>query len=225
MFMWGDVVKRFLQNTSRFLAVGALALVSVVGIAEMKPASAVILDFETLQAGGTGFAFPGSSYEEDGFTLTAPGVDGFVSPRTGSSLYAGSTSLVINNVLNGFAALTKTGGGAFDVLSIDLAELRDGQQGPGQVTFTGEKVGGLTQNISFTLDGGENDFETFFFTSFFTDLTSLTWDQGFSFHHQFDNINVSASISAVPLPAALPLYGAGVAFLGFIGWRKRKRQS
>ncbi|MEP5700513.1 MAG: hypothetical protein ABJN43_17945 [Sneathiella sp.] len=29
-------------------------------------------------------------------------------------------------------------------------------------------------------------------------------------------------ISAVPLPAALPLYGAGVALLGLMGWRRRK---
>ncbi|WP_025896824.1 hypothetical protein [Sneathiella glossodoripedis] len=30
------------------------------------------------------------------------------------------------------------------------------------------------------------------------------------------------TVSAVPLPAALPLYAAGVALLGFLGWRKRK---
>ncbi|MBE7636311.1 hypothetical protein GUA87_05605 [Sneathiella sp. P13V-1] len=29
-------------------------------------------------------------------------------------------------------------------------------------------------------------------------------------------------ISAIPLPAALPLYGAGVALLGFIGWRRKR---
>jgi hypothetical protein len=29
-------------------------------------------------------------------------------------------------------------------------------------------------------------------------------------------------LSAVPLPAALPLYGAGLAVMGLIGWRKRK---
>lgn len=29
-------------------------------------------------------------------------------------------------------------------------------------------------------------------------------------------------VSAVPLPAALPLYGAGMALMGFLGWRKRK---
>lgn len=32
-------------------------------------------------------------------------------------------------------------------------------------------------------------------------------------------------VSVVPLPAALPLYGAGVALLGFLGWRKRKAQA
>ncbi len=32
------------------------------------------------------------------------------------------------------------------------------------------------------------------------------------------------SVSVVPLPAALPLYGAGIAVLGFIGWRRKQRQ-
>lgn len=31
------------------------------------------------------------------------------------------------------------------------------------------------------------------------------------------------TVSAVPLPAALPLYGAGLAVLGFLGWRKRRK--
>ncbi|MEP3244041.1 MAG: VPLPA-CTERM sorting domain-containing protein [Sneathiella sp.] len=35
---------------------------------------------------------------------------------------------------------------------------------------------------------------------------------------EFANLQVSA----VPLPAALPLYGAGVAVLGFMGWRRRR---
>ena len=30
------------------------------------------------------------------------------------------------------------------------------------------------------------------------------------------------TVSAVPLPAALPLYGAGIALLSFFGWRKRR---
>jgi len=31
------------------------------------------------------------------------------------------------------------------------------------------------------------------------------------------------AVSAVPLPAALPLYGAGLAVMGFVGWRKRRK--
>ncbi|TNE40258.1 MAG: hypothetical protein EP348_02370 [Alphaproteobacteria bacterium] len=31
-----------------------------------------------------------------------------------------------------------------------------------------------------------------------------------------------AQVSAVPLPIALPLYGSGLAVLGFLGWRRRK---
>ncbi|WP_373085180.1 VPLPA-CTERM sorting domain-containing protein [Sneathiella sp.] len=33
----------------------------------------------------------------------------------------------------------------------------------------------------------------------------------------------SMTVSAVPLPAALPLYGAGLAVMGFVGWRKRRK--
>ena len=31
------------------------------------------------------------------------------------------------------------------------------------------------------------------------------------------------NIVVTPLPAALPLYGSGLAILGLIGWRKRRR--
>ncbi len=31
------------------------------------------------------------------------------------------------------------------------------------------------------------------------------------------------SVSAVPLPTSLPLYGAGLAALGFVGWRKKQK--
>ncbi|MBL4907323.1 MAG: hypothetical protein JKX94_07725 [Sneathiella sp.] len=33
----------------------------------------------------------------------------------------------------------------------------------------------------------------------------------------------SITVSAVPLPAALPLYGAGIAVLGFVGWLREKK--
>ncbi len=37
------------------------------------------------------------------------------------------------------------------------------------------------------------------------------------------SLSIETQISAVPLPAALPLYGAGLAVLGFVGWRKKRK--
>ncbi len=36
-------------------------------------------------------------------------------------------------------------------------------------------------------------------------------------------LDIETQISAVPLPAAFPLYGAGLAVMGFIGWRKHRK--
>ncbi len=56
-----------------------------------------------------------------------------------------------------------------------------------------------------------------------------SWNQGQTAY--FDGVFYDASghdlfydfeVSVVPLPAALPLYGAGVAILGFLGWRRKK---
>lgn len=37
------------------------------------------------------------------------------------------------------------------------------------------------------------------------------------------NLAYDFEVSVVPLPAALPLYGAGLAMLGFIGWRRNRK--
>jgi len=48
---------------------------------------------------------------------------------------------------------------------------------------------------------------------------------GLGFAHDVidGKIIVGDRISVVPLPAALPLYGAGLAVMGFIGWRRKRR--
>lgn len=38
----------------------------------------------------------------------------------------------------------------------------------------------------------------------------------------YDGSITSMSVAAVPLPAGIPLLGAGVALLGFLGWRKKR---
>jgi len=37
------------------------------------------------------------------------------------------------------------------------------------------------------------------------------------------SISPVLSVSAVPVPAALPLFGTGLAVMGFIGWRRKRR--
>jgi len=36
-------------------------------------------------------------------------------------------------------------------------------------------------------------------------------------------VTLSSGVSPIPLPAALPLYGAGLAVLGLIGWRRKRK--
>jgi len=50
------------------------------------------------------------------------------------------------------------------------------------------------------------------------------WALGTSFNPTIFNFDTNAApLSVVPLPAALPLYGTGLAILGFIGWRRQRR--
>lgn len=42
----------------------------------------------------------------------------------------------------------------------------------------------------------------------------------------YDNFTIKrleVAISAIPLPAALPLYGSALALIGFLGWRQRRK--
>ncbi len=41
----------------------------------------------------------------------------------------------------------------------------------------------------------------------------------------FKIASISVHVSAVPLPAGLPLYGAGLALLGFVGWRRKQKMA
>jgi len=47
-------------------------------------------------------------------------------------------------------------------------------------------------------------------------------------HAGGDNIGIlldDVTITAVPLPAALPLYGAGLGLLGYVGWRRKRKNA
>lgn len=66
----------------------------------------------------------------------------------------------------------------------------------------------------------------------FTGVSSLLVSDGDLFWSHIQGSNFPAfadyevanqiNVSAVPLPAALPLYGAGLALAGFLGWRRKR---
>ncbi|TWT57416.1 PEP-CTERM motif protein [Thalassoglobus neptunius] len=181
----------------------------------------VVLDFEQLEHVD---AFvdvpPGLTYSEDGYTLTTPGLGGFASFGTLDSRFTGSTSLIINSLPNPLdlqdprnsAILTRDGGGSFALRSIDLAELNFHLSTT--VTFVATKSGGGTATQSFTIDGIGFAAETFFFSTEFESITSVTWRQEGNFH-QFDNIVVGPAGPIVPEPSTMLLFSSGLIGLAF----------
>ena len=134
-----------------------LPMISVQGCGNnpAAPGSAVrtTIDFNSLpspSAPTDGTANRGCSYQEDGFTLDhlsscrAGGGGEFKSIHPANFRYAASVSFFINTQL-GITRLTKTGGGTFALVSIDLDGLN------GSATFI--PPGGLlpyTQPATFT---------------------------------------------------------------------------
>lgn len=197
------------------LVLAAMAAFTVAGA--FGAASATVIDFESLRMENNFANDVGTSYSEDGFTIT----QGFGEPFSFRSFgtdefrFTGSTALY-NNTVDGIITLTQDGGGAFGVTSIDLSELNGSESA--DVVFTGLLQGGGSVMETFTLDAIFG-IETFLFSSDFDNILSLSWVQSAGFH-QFDNI-VIANAGEVPLPAALPLFLTALAGFGAAARRKR----
>lgn len=118
-----------------------------------------------------------ASYSEDGFLMTQP----LNMLRIGPNLF--------NRADNGTAhvampdsrwnwTITRTGGGSFDLIRVDLAEYSIPVPAPKSVTWTGTTSTGQNVTTTFTTDGiidgpgASPDFQTFTFPTSFRDLTS-----------------------------------------------------
>ncbi len=181
-------------------------------IAVSAGAHADLIDFESLRNDRAGLTNVGDVYSEDGFTLTETGDNFFYSINSGDFRYTGSVSL-FSNSSSGLITLTRNGGGAFSLDSIDLDGLNSGI--PARVTFVASLAGGGTQSESFVTDSAFPALQTFFFSSAFDNVASVSWRQA-SPYHKFDNV----AVTPVPEPAAFAALGLGLVAL--VSRRKRK---
>ncbi|MGD2052778.1 MAG: VPLPA-CTERM sorting domain-containing protein [Gammaproteobacteria bacterium] len=191
-------------------------------VAAALPAGAAVIDFETLKHDDGGVNNIDSPYIEAGYIIQDPGVEqggdnnAFAVYGTDNPNFSGSTALY-NRAVNGVTSVSRQDGAAFNLFSIDLAELNGNVTYPSvlSVTFEGLFTGGGVVTQTFQLDGDAFGAETFVFNGF-NNLASVTWMQETPFH-QFDNIVVNA----VPVPAAAWLFASG--FLGLAGVARRKQ--
>jgi hypothetical protein len=184
---------------------------SALSILAVAPAQAVILDFQSLEQNNNDFNYVASPYTEDGFKIVDLTYNtGFYSIGTQTQNYAGSTALT-TDYFGSVTRLTQVGGGTFTLSSIGLGNTIIG--GDLTISFTGLKADNTTVIQDFTTDLNAINLRTFDFSNF-TDLVSVDWVEVNSFanYYQFDNINVSPTVSAaVPEPFSIlgTIFGAG----------------
>ena len=183
------------------------AVVALLALVIAAPLRAQTLTFNAATCpGGANSNFP-SPWIESGFQLTSnfPGPIAFGTWCTGSTVYPGSPHLY-TNALGATTILTRVGGTAFSILSIDLAGVGQGLSS-GPVNFTGFKVGGGTVTQTFTpvTDPGQPAFHTFAFNSSWVDLFQVNYALATNFF-EYDNIVLAGSPTAtVPEPATVAL--------------------
>lgn len=182
-------------------------------------------DFELIALGsaeGVALNFPGSS---GSITATLSGVgNAFIGNSPSFGRFATSGSQFLDNVTNGFNLSFSTAIAAFGFYGTDIGDFA------GQLTLS--LTNGSTQNLTVpnTLNapGGsllfwgiiaENASETFTSATFGNSLMGVI--DGFA----FDDLVIGdlQQVNPVPLPAALPLFGTGLAALSFIGWRRKRK--
>jgi hypothetical protein len=185
----------------------AAAVVAVgIGLAG-APALADVITFDGASPGF--FSHPvASPYVEGIYSISAPG--GLYYLGTGDVRYAGENNLFDNNY-HDVTTLATTNGKAFNIQSIDLAEMYFVPPPNEPTTFTGTTAGGKTVSELFNVDN-TRPFATYTFDASFSDLTSLSWTSTGPYTPQFAQI----VLSPTPEPESWVMLILGVLGLGAI---------
>lgn len=206
-----------------------LVALIMLGIAGVSNAS--VVNFSDLSTPGSGFNSIGPTVTHDGFIFSSTdggygnmlGVWQNSSPNhpSGGNL---NTSLAEYSAYSE-TTMTEKNNNLFQLNAIDLAAWGYGYFGTFNVTFTGTKPGGSTVQQVFTVDNfsGSTPVLQHFIFSDFTDLEKVKFTQGIytqSNGYQFNNLDVVANITSVPLPGAIWIFGSALA--GVFGLSRRK---
>ncbi len=175
------------------------------------PAAAAVVTFDATATEGTSMTGDGATYSEGGLTFTSsasgPGGSHRLShwgeDNANNADPGGATLFQL--FAGAFLTITRTGGGAFSLMSFDVADLFNvGSAGP--IVYSWVDGGGAHENV-FNLD---NDVGLQTLTLNLSGVTSFTMQQAAPYV-QIDNVTFEAA--AVPEPGAwaLMILGFGVA--------------
>jgi len=216
-----------------------LLSVAIIGLMAMFVSTTVNAATLSLVGGNVNHALPGN-FSAGHLSATGLSVDDLVTTFDSSTPGEGLKLLDTGSVSIRFEYLGSEAGNtnkAFEISAGDNFLFNNKTSSVGDTVDVTLTASGGFLPFSFTTSGGggqtalNGDIDNPLAIAFsgFSSLFGLTNNSIIALFgdgagdHDFDDMAIR--ISVVPLPAALPLYGAGIALLGFIGWRKRKAEA